>query len=67
MPVVYQVVGFAVYQLFLWQMGKRCVCWPIWSICLSCSALSFGHAVLMTGDVIIVCTAVVVGNVLSSR
>ena len=31
-----------VYQLFLWQMGRRCVCWPIWSICLSCSALSFG-------------------------
>ena len=25
-----------------WQMGKRCVYWPIWSICLSCSALSFG-------------------------
>jgi len=21
---------------------RACVCWPIWSICLSCSALSFG-------------------------
>ena len=23
-------------QLSLWQMGRMCVCWPIWSICLSC-------------------------------
>ena len=28
-----------VYQLSLWQMGRRCLCWPIWSICLSCSVL----------------------------
>ena len=28
----------AMYQLFLWQMGRRCVYWPIWSISLSCSA-----------------------------
>jgi len=24
------------YQLSLWQMSRRCVCWPIWGICLSC-------------------------------
>ena len=23
-------------QLSLWQIGRRCVYWPIWSICLSC-------------------------------
>ena len=31
----------AMYQLFLWQMGRRCVYFPIWTICLSCSALYF--------------------------
>ena len=33
--------------------GRRCVCWPIWSICLSSSALSFGllHLVCYAANV----------------
>ena len=37
-----QQISHAMYQLSLWKMGRRCVCWPIWSICLSCSVLSCG-------------------------
>jgi len=35
------------YQLSLWQMGRRCVCWPIWSIYLSCCCLRNAKLLLM--------------------
>ena len=35
-------VSSAMYQLSLWQMGRKYVCWPTWSICPSCSVLSCG-------------------------
>jgi len=37
-----------VYQLSLWQMGRRCLCWPIWSICLSCSVLFYYYYYFLT-------------------
>jgi len=33
------LMPYSMYQLFLWQMGRRCVCWPIWSMSiLFCAA-----------------------------
>ena len=32
------------YQLFLWQMGRRCVCWPIWSMSILFCAVFWAAA-----------------------